>query len=95
MSSPFSTNQTLANLSASMRMRRPILWAPGQGTVEERSANAPFPVDNPDEVFFVELGSIDVFSVPPTPGDGATGPRRYLWTVSQGEALFGLLPASA
>jgi NHLM bacteriocin system ABC transporter ATP-binding protein len=95
MSSPFSTNQTLANLSASMRLRRPIIWRPDQGTLEERSANSPFAVDNPDEVFFVEAGSIDVFSVPPTPGNGTTGPRRYLWTVSQGEALFGLLPASA
>ena len=94
MSSPFLTNQPLAGLSDSMRIRQPIFWRPDQGKVEERSANTPFPVDNPDEVFFVEAGSIDVFSVPPMPGDGAAGPRRYLWTVSQGEALFGLEPAT-
>jgi len=92
--SPFSTGQTLAGLS-SMRISRPILWMPNQGTVEERAANAPFPLDDPDEVFFVEAGSIDVFSVPPAPRDGAPGPRRYLWTVSQGESLFGFEPATS
>jgi ATP-binding cassette subfamily C protein len=92
--SPFSTGQTLAGLS-SMRIRRPILWLPNQGIVEERAANAPFALDDPTQAFFVESGSIDVFSVPPAPSDGTPGPRRYLWTVSQGESLFGFEPSTS
>lgn len=92
--SPFSTGQTLSGLS-SMRVRRPILWLPDQGVVEERSANTPIELDDPDDVIFVESGSIDVFSVPPSSRSGTPGARRYLWTVSEGESLFGFEPATA
>ena len=93
-SSPFSTGQTLAGLS-SMRIRRPILWRPTQGTVEERSANTPVPLNDPEEVFFVEVGSADIFSVPPTGKSGIPGPRRYLWTVEEGDSVFGFEPPTS
>jgi NHLM bacteriocin system ABC transporter ATP-binding protein len=93
MPSPFSTGRTLTGLS-SMRIRPPIVWLPNQGTVEKHAANTPFPLDKPDEVFFVEAGSIDVFSVPPPSSSGASGPRRYLWTVSDGESVFGFAAAT-
>jgi NHLM bacteriocin system ABC transporter ATP-binding protein len=88
--SPF-TSQTITGLS-SILASRPILWPPQQGIVEERSANAPLTLDDPDVVFFLERGAADVFSVPPSHGNGQPGARRFLWTVGEGDVLFGFPP---
>ena len=91
---PFQSGSTIATIGlTATRVRHPAgAWKPTGGTVEERAANAPIPLENPDEVYFVEQGSIDIFSVPaPIPGK-PPGARRFLWTVEKGEALFGFAP---
>jgi ATP-binding cassette subfamily C protein len=85
-------SQSITGLS-SIIIKRPIIWPPGQGTVEERSANEPLLLNDPNDVFIVEKGAVDVFSAPPVSKDRSTlGARRYLWTASEGDALFGFQP---
>lgn len=91
---PFQSGATISTISlGAARVRRPAgAWKPTGGTVEERAANAPIPLENPDELFLVEQGSVDIFSVPaPVPGK-PPGARRFLWTVEKGETLFGFDP---
>ena len=72
------------------RARRPDrAWKPRGGTVEERAANAPIPLEDPDEVFYIEEGSVDIFSAPAAVPGKPPGARRFLWTVERGETLFG------
>ena len=54
----------------------------------------PLMLDDPDQVYFVETGSADIFSVPPVLTNADSGARRYLWTVSAGDVLFGFPQAS-
>jgi ATP-binding cassette subfamily C protein len=82
------SGQSVTGLS-SIIVKRPVIWPPNQGTIERRSANAPLPLDDPNQVFVIEAGSVDVFSAPPIEGDGGLGARRYLWTASEGDVLFG------
>jgi NHLM bacteriocin system ABC transporter ATP-binding protein len=84
-----SFGQSVTGLS-SIIVKRPVLWPPDQGTVEQRSANQPVMLDNPNDVFIVEAGAVDVFSAPPLAANGgALGARRYLWTAAEGDVLFG------
>ena len=64
-------------------------WTPKGGVVEERAANAPIALTDPDEVFHVEEGSVDVFSAPNVAPGEPPGARRHLWTVGPGELLPG------
>jgi NHLM bacteriocin system ABC transporter ATP-binding protein len=89
--SPFSS-QTIAGMSPILGTQ-PIRWPENQGVIEERSGNAPLMLDDPDQVYFVERGSADIFSVPPVL-NADSGARRYLWTASEGDVLFGFPPAS-
>jgi len=70
-------------------------WKPTGGVVEERAANAPIALENPDDVFYVEQGSVDVFSVPNAPAGSPTGSRRFLWTIEPEELLLGFDAAPA
>jgi NHLM bacteriocin system ABC transporter ATP-binding protein len=85
--SVFSPAPSLAGSGAARA--RAVSWPAGQGALEERAANAPLSLDDPRQVYFVEAGSVDVFSVPESGADGLGGARRHLWTASEGEALFG------
>ncbi|KAA0256661.1 NHLP bacteriocin export ABC transporter permease/ATPase subunit [Acidobacteria bacterium ACD] len=68
-------------------------WKPRGGVAEERAANAPIALDDPDDVFYVERGSVDVFSVPNVPPGSPPGARRFLWTIEPDELLLGFDPA--
>jgi NHLM bacteriocin system ABC transporter ATP-binding protein len=87
------SGQSVTGLS-SIIVKRPVLWPPDEGKVEQRSANTPVMLNDPNDVFIIEAGAIDVFSAPPLrpSGDGhgnVLGARRYLWTSSEGDVLFG------
>jgi ATP-binding cassette subfamily C protein len=86
------SSQSVTGLS-SIIVKRPVLWPPDQGEVEHRSANQPVMLDNAEDVFVVEAGAVDVFSAPPLASNGNRnghlGARRYLWTASEGDVLFG------
>src|SRR4051812_23304240 len=58
------SGQSLTGLS-SIIVKRPVLWPPNQGKIEERSANQPILLNDPQDVFIVEGGAVDVFSAPP------------------------------
>ena len=52
-------------------------------------------LDDPGSIWIVETGSVALFSVPLNRDDrdALGGPRRYLFSVGPGEAMFGLPPA--
>ncbi|APW62511.1 NHLP family bacteriocin export ABC transporter peptidase/permease/ATPase subunit [Paludisphaera borealis] len=54
---------------------------------EETAANNPLPLDDPESVWWVERGQVDVFFTQP---DGAGGPgrRRHLCRVEEGGSIF-------
>lgn len=58
----------------------------------ELSGNKPFLLIDPDGVWVIESGSIDVFASRLESGK-PEGPRTYLFSVAAGEALFGAAPA--
>ncbi|MCC6131513.1 MAG: NHLP bacteriocin export ABC transporter permease/ATPase subunit [Acidobacteria bacterium] len=64
-------------------------WRPAGGVVEEKAANAPIRLDSPDDVYIVEAGSVDIFSVPSDADGAPVGARRFLWTIEEGEILLG------
>lgn len=53
--------------------------------------NASLVLADPETVWIVKNGTVDVFAVRVEAG-APTGPRRYLFTCSQGELLFGAAP---
>lgn len=61
------------------------------GRPREAGGNAPLLLEDPDEVWWVEEGRVDVFAVDVV-DDRAQGPRDYLFTVEEGRLLFGMEP---
>ncbi|MGK5094264.1 NHLP bacteriocin export ABC transporter permease/ATPase subunit [Deltaproteobacteria bacterium TL4] len=53
------------------------------------SGNTPFLLNNYDGVFIIQSGDVDVFSVRVHNGE-SEGPRNYLFSLSEGDALFGI-----
>ncbi|HVY70694.1 MAG TPA: NHLP bacteriocin export ABC transporter permease/ATPase subunit [Verrucomicrobiae bacterium] len=64
-----------------------LLISEGQALVV--GGNTPFLLDDPSSVWFVESGSVEVFSVRVENGQ-ATGTRFHFFSVRAGEALFGM-----
>ncbi|HJS75051.1 MAG TPA: hypothetical protein VJ921_12245, partial [Vicinamibacteria bacterium] len=64
-----------------------------EGTLLERSGNTPFLLDDPETLWRVESGSVDVFSIPEENGH-LGGPRRFLWSVDAGESVLGFGPSA-
>ncbi len=58
------------------------------------NGNEPILLDNPNQVWLVQSGSLVLFAV--TVKDGAIeGNRRYLTSINQGQALFGMTTSSS
>ncbi len=55
----------------------------------ETRGNKPIPLDDPDLVFVVGSGKVDVFSTQADAGQ-TMGPRRHLCRVEAGQAMFGM-----
>jgi hypothetical protein len=56
---------------------------------EETAANRPLPLDDPESVWWVTRGQVDVFF--PLPGlDGGPGRRRHLCRVDEGGSIFAI-----
>jgi len=64
-------------------------WETGEPV--ESGANVPVLLSDPDEVWLVEEGDIDVFLVRLREG-GQLGRRRYLWSAGPGAAVLGIEP---
>ena len=62
-----------------------------KGEVREAGANAPVLLEEPDLVWAVLEGKVDVFAVP-VHGGRAGGPRDYLFSAAAGDLLFGMEP---
>src|SRR5689334_14036549 len=60
-----------------------------EGARQPSGANQPFSLHNPEMVWFVEAGRLDVFVVP-TAGGNASGARRHCLQVQTGGVLLGL-----
>lgn len=60
-----------------------------QGTPREIAGNTPLWLDDPNSVWLVCAGRIDVFAVPSLP-EGRHGARRYLFRVTPGGLLCGV-----
>lgn len=60
-----------------------------QGKVIEAGSNKPFLLDDPDTVFFIEQGGVNLFWVPLVKGEPA-GAHNHLFKAEAGEFLFGL-----
>jgi NHLM bacteriocin system ABC transporter peptidase/ATP-binding protein/NHLM bacteriocin system ABC transporter ATP-binding protein len=59
------------------------------GRREETAANRPLPLDDPESVWWVSGGQVDVFFT--SPGfDGGPGQRRHLCRVEEGGSIFAL-----
>ena len=56
---------------------------------EEIAGTVPFRVDQPDKVWLVESGSVDLFLVPTRAGQ-PPGARQHIMRTRKGEALFGV-----
>jgi NHLM bacteriocin system ABC transporter ATP-binding protein len=61
------------------------------GRIREAGSNAPVLLEEPDDVWAVLEGKVDVFAVPVHDGR-AGGPRDYLFSASAGDVLFGMEP---
>jgi NHLM bacteriocin system ABC transporter peptidase/ATP-binding protein/NHLM bacteriocin system ABC transporter ATP-binding protein len=55
--------------------------------IEESAANSPLPLDDPEAVWWVERGQVDVFFTQPDQSGGA-GRRRHLCRVEEGGSIF-------
>ena len=55
----------------------------------EIGGDKPIPLDDPDSVFVVASGRVDVFSTQADEGQ-TMGPRRHLCRIEAGQALFGM-----
>jgi ATP-binding cassette subfamily C protein len=60
-----------------------------EGHPAELGGNQPFHLDEPDRVWLVCSGHVDVFVAVQPKGD-ALGPRRHLLRIGTGQALFGM-----
>jgi NHLM bacteriocin system ABC transporter ATP-binding protein len=60
-----------------------------EGTPREVAGNSPLPLDEPDGVWLVRSGPVDVFAQPVIQ-DGAAGPRVHLFRAETGQVLFGV-----
>src|SRR5436309_3575948 len=60
-----------------------------QGTPREVAGNSPLWLDDPDSVWLIRNGRLDVFAVPRLPG-GLLGARRHLFRSSIGGLLCGV-----
>lgn len=65
-----------------------------RGVRIETGANRSFAMDDPDRVWFVERGYLDVFAVESS-GGRVTGRRRFVARVRTGEMAFGARPVEA
>jgi NHLM bacteriocin system ABC transporter ATP-binding protein len=83
-----SSGQSVTGLS-SVLLKKHVILPPDRGVVERRSGNTPLLLNDPKYVYVLEAGSVDVFSAPPGRSNGDLGARRYLWTASEGDVLFG------
>lgn len=59
-----------------------------EGTPVEIRGNRPLFLNDPDKIWFIQAGSVDIFYVPVEGGE-PVGPRRHLFRALRGEALFG------
>jgi NHLM bacteriocin system ABC transporter ATP-binding protein len=64
------------------------------GSIRELACNAAFSVEDPEKVWIVIAGTLDLFLVN-TAGNGFGGPRSYIVRLRQGDALFGFYPGNA
>ena len=69
-------------------MSSPTLIEQIRGVRVETGANRPFPMDDPEQIHFVERGRLDVFAVE-FGGDEAAGRRRFVARVPAGEMALG------
>jgi NHLM bacteriocin system ABC transporter ATP-binding protein len=56
---------------------------------EETAANRPLPLDDPESVWWITAGHVDVFFTQPGIGDGP-GRRRHLCRVEEGGSIFAI-----
>ena len=56
---------------------------------EQTAANLPLPLDDPEAVWWVSSGSVDVFFIQLEPGM-TTGRRRHLCRVEEGGSIFAI-----
>ncbi len=56
---------------------------------EETAANRPLPLDDPESVWWITRGQVDVFFTLPGP-DGIQGRRRHLCRVEEGGSIFAI-----
>ncbi|WP_165226954.1 NHLP family bacteriocin export ABC transporter peptidase/permease/ATPase subunit [Aquisphaera insulae] len=59
------------------------------GRAETTAANRPLPLDDPESVWWVSSGQVDVFFQLPAP-DGGPGRRRHLCRVEEGGSIFAI-----
>ncbi|QEH36011.1 Lactococcin-G-processing and transport ATP-binding protein LagD [Aquisphaera giovannonii] len=59
------------------------------GRAETAAANRPLPLDDPESVWWVSSGQVDVFFTVPGP-DGGPGRRRHLCRVDEGGSIFAI-----
>ncbi len=62
-----------------------------EGALEIVGGNSPFLLADPASAWFVEAGSVEVFSVRVTAGEAA-GPRAHFFSVASGQLLLGIAP---
>lgn len=60
-----------------------------RGVRAETGAHRPFPLDDPERVFYVEKGQLDVFAVELADNE-PVGRRRFVARLSSGEMAFGI-----
>ncbi|MGD1898462.1 MAG: NHLP bacteriocin export ABC transporter permease/ATPase subunit [Phormidesmis sp.] len=59
----------------------------------ELSGNETFPLNQPNNIWQVDAGTVGIFAVTWKNGE-PTGPRHYLFTVNAGEVMMGCVPAA-
>ncbi len=65
------------------------------GKLFEVGGHEPFLLGDPESLWIIYLGKVDIFAVPLRYGQ-VVGPRTYLFSLEAGQALFGMaLPAAA
>lgn len=66
----------------------PDVSHPFEGQRFDAGGDKPIPLDDPDSVWLILSGKVDVFSTQPAPGQ-LMGPRRHLLRLEAKEAFFG------
>ena len=60
-----------------------------EGALFEAGSNQPFSVDDPEQVWFIDSGRVDLFAVPLAGGE-PSGARSHFVRVAAGQVVFGL-----